>query len=221
MTTSQQIVERGAARSTQNDLGKLAKATAELLPYVNSVFQRLYALWAVADPEAAGSLATLVLAGSPPSVTLPTDVIDVRRVDVTGTVSGEVNLVPVTERDRRWHLAPRVYRRGASIVSNAGTGDPAAGDTLTLQVLDAPATLSALASVIDARFPVRFHTLLELMVAVYLAVKDDGRDPAHYRELMAQLDMELRGFAALTGVSLTALRAVHAETARERSAVGV
>jgi hypothetical protein len=215
MTTAQNWLEAALLRSTTNDPGKLADE-AELLPLLNRTFQRYYAIWAAANPDAALARASLTLAGAPPTATLPTDLIDLQAVE--DTTGATVNVVPAAERARAWHLAPVVYRLGAALVSRGLTGDPAAGATLSALVLDAPAALTVLASVVDARFPVRFHELVILEGAAYLSVKDEMRDPAEYQALKQELRDVRRDFLTLCGVSTTAEQSPHGGGAQSRSA---
>lgn len=206
-TTMQQIVEAAYSRSTANDPGKLA-TDGELVAVANRIYHALFALAAVAAPERFTSRVALApLAGNPASALLSTDVIDVRRVQ-TGA-GARVNVIPVEEVDRGWHLAPCVYRQGGSLVSRGLTGDPVAGDVLTVVQLDAPTDLTTLASVVDTRFPTRHIELIIVELAMYLATKDTGRDAAEYAALKQFRDMQLEAFFRLSGLSMTALQSPH------------
>lgn len=204
--TVQSIVEASYARSSANDPGKLA-TDGELVAVINRVYQALFAIAAAAAPDRYVSRTTLVLAGSPASGTLAADVIDVRRVQTAA--GAKVNVIPVEEIDKGWHLAPAVYRQGGSLVSRAAAGDPAATETLTLWQLDAPAALTALADVLDPRFPVRHVELIIDKVAMYLASKDGGRNPNDFAQLKVSHDANLEMFLRLSGLSLTALSTPH------------
>lgn len=205
-TTAQTLIEAAYSRSTANDPGKLA-TDGELLGLANRLFQFIYAVAAVAAPERFISRTTLALLGAPASVTMPTDLIDIRRVQ--NALGAKVNVIPVEEIDRTWHLAPAVYRQGSTIVSRAGAGDPVAGDSLTAWILDAPATLAALTDALDARFPVRHVELIVVEIAMYLATKDSGRDAAEFAALKVYRDMQREAFLQLSGLSTTALQSPH------------
>lgn len=213
MTTVQVLVEGAYSRSTANDPGKLA-TDGELVSVTNRIYQAYFALAAAAAPERFVSKTTITLAGSPPAAVLSTDIIDVRRVQ--NVAGAKVNVIPVEEIDRLWHLAPAVYRQGSSIVSRAATSDPIATDVLTVWQLDAPATLAALADVLDTRFPVRHLELIIVELAMYLSTKDTGRDPAEFAALKAYRDMNLEAFFRLSGLSMTALQSPHGGVIMQR-----
>lgn len=194
-TTAQQVIEAAYARSTANDAGKLATDT-ELIAHLDRTFQRYFAMAAVASGDTFLSATPVVLTGSPASASLPTDVIDLPRVELAST-GAKVNLIPAVEKDRAWHLSPAVYRRGQTLVSRGQAGDPGSGVTLTAYVLDAPASLTALTSTLDARWPHRFDSLLILDLACYLSDKDVDRDPKDYADLTAALKDELTAFDLL------------------------
>jgi len=205
----QQLLEAAYSRSTANDPGKLA-TDGELMPVLNRIYQTLYALKAVSAPEQHTAAANIVLAAG--IGTLPTDMIDIRRIEGLGGVVAaglKINVIPVEEKDRGWHLAPRMYRQGNSIISPVGTGDPAVSDTVKLFHLDAPATLSALATTLDVRYPVRFEELLVVELAMYLSTKDATRDAAEFGKLSTYRNMQLEAFFRLCGLSMTALQSPH------------
>lgn len=205
--TAQQLIEAAYARSTANDAGKLA-TDAELIGQLDRTYQRLYALLAVAAGDNALTSVALSPSGSPASAALPTDVIDVVRVE-RASDGAKVNLIPAAEKDRAWHLAPAVYRQGQSLISRGKTGDPVGGTALTAYVLDAPASLTSLNSTLDPRWPHRFDSLLVLDLALYLADKDDARNPADYQELRGDFKDEMAVFDALVGNSNSAKETPH------------
>lgn len=206
-TTVQQIIEAAYARSTANDPGKLAQ-DAELIGQLDRTYQRLYAELAVASGDNALSKVTLTLTGSPANAILPTDVIDLVRVEsVSG---GKINLIPAYEKDRPWHLSPAVYRQGTSVISRGNAGDPLSGSSIVALVLDAPTSLTTLASVLDTRWPHRFDSLLILDLALYLSDKDVGRSPADYVNLRTDLKDELAAFASLLENTNSAKETPHA-----------
>lgn len=206
-TTAQNLIEAAYSRSTANDPGKLA-TDGELLGVANRIQHTLFALAAAAAPERFMSRVNLTaLSGTPAATTLTTDVIDVRRMQ--NASGGKVNVIPVEEIDRGWHLAPAVYRQGLSLVSRGNAGDPISGDVLTCFQLDAPADLTALNSVVDTRFPTRHIELIVVEMAIYLATKDTGRSASEFQALKDFRDMQLEAFFRLSGLSMTALQSPH------------
>jgi hypothetical protein len=197
MAIVQDIVEAAYAASTANDPGKLALDN-ELYNHLNRSFQLRYAQWTQPAGDAAHTQISLTFSGTPASVTLPTDIIEIDRVEINGT-KGYV--IPVHEKERGWNLAPAMYRQGLSLISRNKVGDPVNGTPITLWIDDAPATLSSLSSVIDIRFPVRFHKLLILDLALYLDTKDEGRDPAEHQKLMDQYEHEEAMFGAVLSIT--------------------
>jgi hypothetical protein len=183
MSTAQQLIEAAYARSTANDAGKLA-GDGELLGHLNRKYQALYAIYASLSGDNAITKTAIVFAGGPPAAApLPTDIIDIVRVEKAD--GSRAYLIPASEKDRSWHLAPAMFRQGNSLVSRNQAGDPIAADSYNLFHIDSPATLAALATAIDARFPVRFEDLLVLDLAVYLSVKDEGRNADRIRSVEA------------------------------------
>lgn len=210
--TAQVLIEGAYNRSSANDPGKLAQ-DPELLLHLNRVYQRLFALMARARPDEMGQEASLVLAGAPPTVALPDDLIDV--LGILNAAGNQVHLIPARERFRLWHIPPRVYRVGTSLVSVASVGDPAAGDVLTAQLLGAPAGLVALASPIDGRFPIRHYQLLIDYLAAYLDAKDAGRSGVAHGKLMQELAASVSAFGAEYDLPPAATEWIHAEVERQ------
>ncbi len=215
MTTVQQIIEGAWNSYSANDPGKLAQ-DPELIAHLNRVYQRTWPLIARARPDEFQSETTVVLGGSPPFATLPADVIDV--LQVYTSAGARVNLVPSTDRTRTWQLPPCVYRRGMTLVSRFAALDPVAGHVLTLTVLDAPAALTALGSSLDARWPVRHVQLFVNELAVYLAVKDAGRDENDRGAAIAALQGSAGALAAEFGLPPEAVQWIHADVERDAKA---
>jgi hypothetical protein len=211
MTTAQQLIEAGYSRSTANDPGKLA-GDPELIAYLNRRYQLRFSLLAAASGDNLLAKTVLTLAGSPASVALPADLIDVVRLE--NAAGSKVHIVPAEEKDRSWHQTPAVFRQGLSLVSLMRSGDPGVGGVLTLFYLDAAAALTVLASALDARYPARFENLLIVDLALYLSGKDEGRDAGEYKELATEMAREEAAFNLLVYGSATAKeRPVPAQTA--------
>lgn len=206
MATAQDFIEAALVRSSANDPGKLA-TDGELINHGSRVLARLFSLFARARPDEAQSQSAVTLAAAPPSAALPADLIDLRRVQ--NAVGAKVHLIPATELERTWHLAPAVYRVGNTLTSRAKTGDPIAGDTLTLFLLDQPAALSALASVVDPRFPMRHHQLVIDLIAIYLDTKDTGRDAIAHEKLVAEFNEAKEAFMLEFNLGPSALEWLH------------
>jgi len=219
MATVQTIYEGAIARSTANDPGKLV-TDGEAVGVLDRIFQCLYAIAAMGDPSrflAKTNLAAL----SSLAATLPVDTIEIRRItSVSGSITAgaKIRLIPAEEVDYTTiHLAPAVYRQGASIVSRGGAGDPANGDVLAVTHIDAPTTLSALGTTIDARFPARYHELLVLHLAIYMATKDVGaRQSAETQALITERKMYLEMFLQLCNLTPAALQTPHGNQILQR-----
>lgn len=213
MATAADWIEGAYNRSAANDAGKLAQ-DLELLAHVNRVFQRFYALFAKARPDEAASSAALVLAGNPAAATIPADLIAL--VSVKNAGGAQVHLIPAHEKQRRWHMAPSAYRIGNTLYSRMLGGDPLAGDTLTALQLDAPPSLAALGTTVDARFPTRHHQLCIDSLALYLDTKDDGRAPEEHAKIVAEYQTALATFASEYDLPPSALEWAHEPAQRSK-----
>lgn len=210
-TIARTIITGGYNRSSANDPGKLA-TDSELLEHLNRVYQRCYALVARARPDEFSGTTDLTLAGVPPHAGLPTDVIDV--LDIVDATGARVNLVPMIDRNRSWQLPPCVFRRGTILVSRNTGGDPLVGDVLTVGILDAPAPLFAMTSLVDSRFPIRHVQLLVDYIACYLSAKDAGRDATEYRKIVDELKQSAAAFGAEYNLPPNAMQWLHAPVER-------
>lgn len=213
-TTVQTILEGAYNRASDNDPGKLAQ-DPELIVHLNRVYQQCWALVARARPDAFQSDIAAVCAGIPPVCAIPADTIAV--IGVWTAIGLPVNVIATIDRARTWNVAPSVYRSGNSLVSRNQSGDPVAGDVLTLTVLDAPAVLATVAQTIDPRWPIRQVQLLVDCLATYLAVKDAGRDTADRAALQGEFAKDVAAFAAEFGLKPEAVQWLHEEP--ERAAV--
>lgn len=209
-TTCQQIFESGLARSTANDAGKLS-VDGEMIPHINRKYQSLCARMALAGGDNWTAKTTGTFASSPPAFTLPTNPIDIVRMETSS--GGRTYLVPIRDKDRTWVASPAAYRLGDSIVSLARAGmspaDPVATDTWTVYYKDVPATLTALGTALDSRFPVRFEMALILDVALYMSIKDENRDPTRIAALQKELDTENAMIEAIIAGSDSASSSPH------------
>jgi hypothetical protein len=206
-STVQALIEAAYSRSTANDPGKLA-IDLELIGRLDRTYQRMYAELAVASGDNNLTSTVLTFSGTPASAALPTDVIDVVRVEVTST-GAKGYLIPASEKDRAWHLAPAVYRQGSALISRGKAGDPVFGTQLTAYILDAPTALTSLASVLDPRWLHRYDSILIDDLALYLSDKDVNRNPADYQNLRTDLTDAMNAFNALVSNSNSAKETPH------------
>ncbi len=216
--TAAAILDAAYQRSSANDAGKLA-GDQELLAHTDRVVQRLWPLIARARPHQFQTDVALPLAGVPPMLLLPADLIDL--LDVRTATGAKVHVIPSAERQRRWTIPPSVYRMGRSLVSRNAAGDPIVADVLTLTVLDEPAALVALSSVLDVRWPARHAQLLIDELAAYLSVKDAGRSAEEHAKIMGQLQASMAALAAEFDLGPSVVEWLHAAHERAVPAKGV
>jgi hypothetical protein len=214
MATAQTLLDAGLNRSVSNDAGKLTTDT-ELLGVLSRKLSAYMALLSLGAADRGMTKTTVGIAGAPPFGSIPADAVDLRRVE--GNAGEKVTIIPASEKDRSWHLAPCVYRVGQLLYSRALTGDPVTGDTLTLYYDDAPLAITALSDTIDARFPAQCHELLVLDLALYASAKDEGRNPSEYERLTKERDFHWQVFTALTGSASGALTSPHGRPAPEKA----
>jgi hypothetical protein len=214
MATAQTIIEKAYNRSTGFDPGKLAD-DPDLIAELDMLYQSFYALYARQRPEDCTTTTDIELQGNPAKQVMSPVPIDVRFIHDED--EKQVHLIPATERERTWHMAPCVYRNGAYIISRAKGGDPVACDILTLTILDTPVTLVALATLIDPRFPVRHHRVLVEALAFYLSAKDEGRDATEHDKIAQGYSQALGAFASEYDLEIDATEWVHAPVKRQKA----
>lgn len=220
-TTAQQLIEAAYARSTASDAGKLA-VDGEMLVHLNRTYQNTFARYSQASGDNALASISTTWAGAPAIISLPTDIVDI--VLLQNAAGQTVRLIPAREINRTWHLAPACIRvsntlqtRGALAGAFGALADPIAGDAVRMFYKDSPATLSALGSTLDARYPVRFEHLLIADLALYLWSKDEGRPADRGQELMAELQRQEAYFVSIVGPSNTARESAHTGSAPDSS----
>lgn len=210
-TSVQDYITAAYLRSTTNDPGKLAQNT-ELIGHLNRAYQRTWMLIARARPDQYSAETTLTLAGVPPTVALPANLIDL--LDVTDSDGATVTIIPATQRTRTWNLAPCVYRVGMTLKTRGDADDPIAADALTVLYLDAPTTLTLLADEVDDRWPARHDQLLVDYLASYLSVKDAGRDQNDRQALLTEQRANVAAFAAEYTLAPAQVGWLHADAER-------
>jgi len=212
--TAQVIIEAAYLRSTANAPGKLA-VDQEMVDYLDLVHQGYCALLAAAAPERWIATDSATWSGTPATLAIAhSDIIDLHRIENTAT-QAEITLGPVAEKARAWFAGVPFCWRGAQAAGFAtlfsrGTAiDPQTGDGATYWYLDAPATISALSSTIDARFPKRHEQLLILDLAIYLSLKDVEEDRKDEMDrLKAEREAHYAAFEQLNGIVHTATQTV-------------
>lgn len=205
------ILDGAYNRATDNDPGKLAQ-DGELIAHLSRVYQRAWPLMARARPDEFNSTTTTTINGVPPNGPLPADVIAL--LGVFNASGAPVWVGATTDRARLWQLAPALYRQGTRLVSRNQAGDPLAGDVLTVVVLDAPAALVFLTDTLDPRWPVRHVQLLVDVLAVYLSVKDAGRDASDRSAIASELQQSIAAFAAEYDLAPADVSWIHADAER-------
>lgn len=211
MATVQAIIEAGYTRSAANAPGKTA-IDAELIAHLNRLYHVLWSIMAASNPDAFQARITVTLAAGVGA--LPAQLIDIRSVRTAGGT--KVHVAPVEELERGWHVAPVVVREGNTLVTRGRAGDPSVTQVLTLWVLAAPTDLTALGNVLDPRFPTRHELLLVTDLALYLALKDDARNPTEIQEIARERSALFDAFLQLSGFSMTVLESAHGAALLER-----
>jgi hypothetical protein len=208
MTISvQTILDAAYARSLANDPGKLAQ-DLELIGVLDRRYQFMWALLAAKYPDAMAARAALTaLAGAPPATDVPAGVLNILRLE--NATGKKVWLVPIQDRGKKYVLTPAVYRLGNTLVTLGRAGDPVATDVLTSWHNDSPAALTAIGNSLDTRFHDRWAELLIVMLALYLAVKDETRRPEEVKALAAEFDQLHKIFDAVVGVASSATESPH------------
>lgn len=212
MTTSVQTILEGAYnRYSANDPGKLAQ-DPELIAHLSRVYARTWPLLARARPDLFQSTLSATLLSSPPSWAIPADLIDV--IAAFNASGADVWLIPSTDRNRLWQLAPCIFRQANTLVSRNKGGDPMAGDVLTLTVLDNPPALVNLSDTLDPRWPVRHVQLFVDLIAAYLGVKDAGRSDADRAALLLELKADSLALAGEFNLPPEAVEWIHGDVER-------
>lgn len=212
MTTVATIITAAYLRSSQNDPGKLAQ-DAELIGHLNRVYQRVWMLIARARPDEFTNVVELTFSGAPPVVTLPASIIDVLRI-VDAATNETVNVIPVTDLLRTWNLPPRVHRAGMMLYSGNRTGDPVSGDVVNLILISAAGPLTALSDSLSEQWPVRHEQLLVDYLAVYLSVKDSGRNQQDRQAILGELQQDVTALASEYQLSPSQVGWIHADAER-------
>lgn len=209
--TVQDVLDRAFARSRRF----VPESTAtydELVPAVQESLQALFQVAARVNGAFFGASADVPYAA--PGWARPSDAESVTRIE-RGAASGanageEVVVVPMEQRDAEPGF-PCVYRWGGLYRPSGVTSGPEAGETLTFFYSRQPAALSAPDDPIDAAFPVSHRVLLELDVAIRIAIKDGGATAEVLTPLASERREALNRYIAF----------LEHETAEERRSYGL
>jgi len=186
-----------------------------VLAHLNRRFQNLFARWAVRAGDAALVTTSISWAGTPAVATLPTDQIDIVRIETSAGIL--ITIIPTREVSRSWHLAPACIQVGATLRSRGAIAhargyerDPANGDVSSMLHKAAPASITTLNDSLDGRFPVRHELGLVLDLALMLAMKQEGLSPATIQSIREELTREEATFAFLIGETTSIRQAANA-----------
>lgn len=218
MTTAQTILTDAIARSAANDAGSSELASdqaGELLRVLSRLVRRVYALaglpaeengWGASPYFLARATVTVPNPNTTP-VLLPStpELVQLVRVADAGGLPVSIGTVPDLLGDTL-DFPPAVAVANGKLQSGARLGDPLAGDVLTCVYAYCPPMMTALTDTIGATTPALPSTsawpsavgdafLIDAM-ALYLAIKDNGRADA------AALEGEVQASAALLGSQL-------------------
>lgn len=187
-TTAKQILLAAYPKSMKNKPGAIAAESTELLGVVTRALQAVFTAAARVNPYFFASSREVDFAA--PGWRRPTDAESIYRIELpNGT-----EVLPVDPEDRTMEAGmPCVYELGQVFRPAGNPLDPAAGKLVFSfsKAADVPANLDA---ALDPMWVERHNELLNLEVAIYLAMKD-GRGE-EIPALVQQRDARLRLFFA-------------------------
>lgn len=199
MSTYREILDMAYARSLLNQASEISTESTELLQVTHRAVTGLFAVGARVNPMYFGKISSAVSYSM--GWDRPIDAESVFRIEKDdGT---EVTVVPLNDQGAE-DQSPCVYEMGQVYYLAGGTG-LATTDDLVFYYAKSPFVPNALTDNVDAMFPDEYDELLALEVAVYLCVKDGGRDQ-EFQVLKAERDMWARRFVAHLEHATTALK---------------
>lgn len=188
--TVQEVIDRAMARSRRFVPDSTASAE-ELVPAVEASLHALFQVAARVNGAYYG--ASRQVPYQAPGWRRPDDAESIDRIERS---DGEpVVVVPMDQR-RSEPGFPCVYRWGGIYRPAGVTPGPAAGETLTFYYSRHPAPLNSPSDSIDAAFPASHRALLELDVAIRIALKDGGPTAELVQPLLLERESALNRYVA-------------------------
>lgn len=187
MSTPAEIFRGAYGRSKKNQPQEIASEETELLDLLTQALRGLFIFGTRLNPTFFGTEDTVsISSGAWP---LPADVEHLFRVEASGS---KVEVVPFEDRGIA-APEPAVYHLGGELHPAGNDNDPTSGDLLLIYAKQAEAPAGVDAD-LDSFWPEAYDELLELEVAIYLALKD-GRNQ-EVQTLQADRDRWALRFAA-------------------------
>lgn len=194
--TVQEVIDRAMARS-RRFVPEGTGATASPTELVDAVQDSLHALFQIAarvNPSFYGDTETVNYSAALGGWPRPAAAEAVERIERAD--GEEVIVVPMDQRNAEPGF-PCVYRWGRVYKPAGTTPGPDAGEALVFYFSRVPDTLVDETSEIDAAYPVSCVALLELDVAIRLAIKDGGPTADELLQpLLAERTEALRRYVA-------------------------
>jgi len=170
MSTVQNIIDGGLAWSTASDQDVLA-TDAQLIAVVDLAQKKYFSLANSINPAFFGKRDTVAAPGANTPWASPSDAEVIYRIE---DASGErVRVVDINNQEAAY--GPAVYHVGQGFYST-GTDPNPASETLTFFFGKQPATVAAVDTSLDGLWHDGDDSILELEVAMHLAVKDGRAD---------------------------------------------
>ena len=190
MSTPNDILRGAYGRSTKNQPGQIANEDTELLDIIGQALRGLFMFATRLNPPFFGTSTTVNFDGDKWPV--PSDVEHLFRLEDPDQSNQVVEVVPFDDRAIA-APAPAVYHLGGAFYSAGNPNDPTSGNLVAFYAKQATLP-SALTEELDSFWPSSYDELLELEVAIYLAMKDDRM--SEVQALQADRDRWAVRFAA-------------------------
>lgn len=187
MTTALQIIQRAFATSRDNDAGRVAEISGELLEVLNDAIEAYIAEGGRLNDKFFGE--RIVVGFDNGGWARPAEAEVVLRLEASSATSadvidgGEAQLLdegteiadlPIDQRHQE-RGRPAVFDFGQTWWPAGRTGDPSDGDIVVFATTSTD-RLTTTAASLPAKFPRAGHACLKWELAIYLAQKDGGRD---------------------------------------------
>lgn len=169
MSTPNEIFRGAYGRSKKNQPGEIATEATELLDLLTQALRGLFIFGTRLNPLFFATESNITPPGADAGWPLPSDVEHLFRVESVGV---KVEVVPFDDRDLA-HPDPAVYHLGGELREAGNANDPAPDvDALDVFYAKQAETPGGVDQELDAFWPEAYDSLLELEVAIYLAIKD-------------------------------------------------